>query len=114
AAGASPIYRRAMGPEWGSRDSGNRADPAAKNTAITGRLIRNTDPHLACAKSQPPVIGPSAAPPANIEPHTAMARRRWRRSTKMLRISDNVDGISVAPKNPSNARAAISTVGLGL
>src|SRR5699024_9080601 len=114
AAGASPIYRRSMGTGWGSRDTGNRPDPAAKNTAITGRLLKNTDPHHACAKSHPPVIGPSAAPPANMEPHTAMARRRWRRSTKMLRIRDNVEGISVAPKNPSNARAAISTVGLGL
>src|SRR5699024_2278121 len=52
AASDSPIDRRSMGPGWGSRDSGNRADQAAKNTAITGRSMKNTDPQHTAARDR--------------------------------------------------------------
>ncbi len=37
-----------------------------------------------------------------------IAKVRWPASWNMLRISDRVDGISVAPATPSTARVAIS------
>jgi hypothetical protein len=39
---------------------------------------------------------------------TPIANVRWRSSANMLRISESVDGASVAPATPSSARAAIS------
>ena len=39
---------------------------------------------------------------------TPIANVRWRGSRNMLRISDSVDGASVAPAMPSSARDAIS------
>jgi len=43
-----------------------------------------------------------------------MAVRRSRASSKMLRISDSVEGMSEAPKKPSSARPAMSISGLEL
>ena len=37
---------------------------------------------------------------------------RWPGSANIVRISDSVDGISVAPATPSSARAAISIAAL--
>ncbi|CAM5738695.1 hypothetical protein MAUB1S_01056 [Mycolicibacterium aubagnense] len=51
-------------------------------------------------------MGPSAEPAAKHDAQMAMASRRDVASVKMLRISDNVDGISMAPNTPSVARAA--------
>ena len=75
--------------------------------------MRNTEPHAKCSSRMPPTIGPSAAPAENAAAHTAIARRRWSRLGKMLRSSESVDGISMAPKKPSRARAAISSAALG-
>ena len=41
-----------------------------------------------------------------------MANVRWRGLRNMLRMSDSVDGASVAPAMPSTARAAISMAAL--
>ena len=79
----------------------------------TGTDSRNTDPHEKCSSRSPPTIGPSAAPAENIAAHTAIARRRWSRSVKMLRSSDSVEGISIAPNTPMAARATISHPALG-
>ena len=57
--------------------------------------------------------GPSAAPAEKPAAHTAIAMRRWSRLVKMLRRSDSVDGISIAPNTPIAARAAISHSALG-
>ena len=43
----------------------------------------------------------------------AIASRRADASVKMLRISDRVDGISIAPNTPSRARAPTSNSALG-
>ena len=43
----------------------------------------------------------------------AIASRRAEASAKMLRISDSVDGISMAPNTPSTARAATRCRALG-
>ena len=54
------------------------------------------------------MMGPTTAPTENIVAQTATANWRRRSSMKMLRISESVDGINVAPATPSPARAAIS------
>ena len=61
----------------------------------------------------PPTTGPRAAPAEKPAAHTAIARRRWSRLAKMLRRSDSVEGISIAPNTPMAARAAISHSALG-
>ena len=86
--------------------------PAA--AAITGTLIRNTEPHQKCSSS-------SAADQRSerrADRDSSRSRRRspsvrWRSSWNMLRISESVDGASVAPASPSSARATISIVGAG-
>ena len=60
-----------------------------------------------------PRRGRATAPPENMAAHAAMAVRRSRASSKMLRISDSVEGMRVAPKKPSSARPAMSISGLG-
>ena len=45
--------------------------------------------------------------------HTPIANLRWLGSQNMLRISDSVDGASVAPATPRTARAAISSSAFG-
>ena len=52
------------------------------------------------------MIGPSADPAVKHDAQMAMASVRDEASVKMLRISDNVEGISIAPNTPSAARAA--------
>ena len=81
---------------------------------MIGTLMKNTEPHQKCSSSQPPTTGPSAAPPANIAAQVAIASRRSSPFVKMLRISDNVEGISVAPNTPSRAREANSASAVGL
>ncbi len=78
---------------------------------MIGALIKKTEPHQKCSSRNPPMIGPRAAPPAKDAAHTAMALRRSRSSGNTVRISDRVEGISVAPPSPSSARAAISISG---
>ena len=88
------------------RDSGSNAGARARSASITGTLTRNTEPHQACSSSTPPTTGPSAAPAANPVAQIASARRRWSRSANSVRSSARVEGISIAPKTPSRARAA--------
>jgi hypothetical protein len=82
------------------------------SSTITGTARRNTDPHQKCSSSQPPTIGPRADPIAKPDAHRPMATRRRAGSGKVVRISERVEGIKVAPATPSIARAAISTAGL--
>jgi hypothetical protein len=49
-----------------------------------------------------------APPTEKLVAHTPMATVRWRASRNMFRISDSVEGASVAPATPSRARAAIN------
>ena len=93
----------------GLRDSGSSQAPPTSTAAITGRFIRNTEPHQKCSSNAPPISGPSAMPLAAAADHSAMARVRSAASVKMLRISDRVEGMIVAPAIPSRSRAAIST-----
>nr|BFF16187.1 hypothetical protein GCM10025699_74900 [Microbacterium flavescens] len=58
-------------------------------------------------------MGPSAEPAANPLAQIAIARRRWSRSVKVLRSSDRVAGMIMAPKKPSTARAAMSDSAFG-
>ncbi len=80
---------------------------------MIGTATSRTAPHQKCSTSQPPTIGPRAAPPEKPAAQIATASRRRLGSGKMLRIRDSVDGISMAPKRPSPARPAISHSGLG-
>ena len=104
---------RSMRLYSGLRDSRTSRGARVRINTMTGRLIRNTEPQKKCSRSQPPRIGPSAAPPEKPEPQMAMARSRCRASRKMLRTSDKVEGIRVAPATPSRARAMMSTSGVG-
>ena len=100
-------------PGFGSRDSGISAGPRTSSGRMIGTATSRTAPHQKCSTSQPPTIGPSAAPPEKPAAQMATASRRRLGSGKMLRIRDRVDGISMAPKNPSPARPAISHSALG-
>ena len=100
-------------PGFGSRDSGIKAGPRTSSGRMIGTATSSTAPHQKCSTSQPPKIGPSAAPPEKPAAQMATASRRRLGSGKMLRIRDRVEGISMAPKNPSPARPAISHSALG-
>ena len=58
-------------------------------------------------------MGPNAEPAVKHDAHSAMASRRDEASVKMLRMSESVDGISIAPNTPSSARAATRYSALG-
>ncbi len=100
-------------PGAGSRDSGSSRVPATRNTATTGTLTRNTEPHQKCSSSAPPTSGPSARPPPEPADQMAMALVRSRASGNRLRMIDSVEGMIVAPATPSSTRAAISVPALG-
>ncbi len=102
-----------MRPGFGSRLSGTSSGAAMSSGMRTGTAMRNTEPHAKCSRRKPPTIGPSADPAENADAQTAMAMRRWSRFWKIDRSSDSVDGISMAPKKPSRARAAISRPAVG-
>nr|BFF24982.1 hypothetical protein GCM10025732_29470 [Glycomyces mayteni] len=99
---------RSSGPGFGSFDSGSSSGAAIITAIDTGAAMRNTEPHQKCSRSQPPMIGPAAAPAENPEAQIAMANLRWRPSSKRFRMSASVVGMSVAPARPRNARAAMS------
>lgn len=103
---------RSQGPGAGFFDSGIIRTPTTTRTAITGRLIRKTDPHQKCSSRNPPTTGPTAAPAEAMAPQMPMASERSRGSLKRLRIRARVDGIKVAPATPSSARARIIISGL--
>jgi hypothetical protein len=93
--------------------SGSRNGPTSSSSTITGTPIRKTEPHQNCSSSTPPTSGPIALPAPRLPIQTAIAVVRSRGSSNMVRISDSVEGISVAPATPSRARAAISSSGVG-
>ena len=75
---------------------------------MTGRLMRNTEPHQKCSSSTPLMIGPTVTPAVRATDQIATALVRSASAWKRLRISARVDGIRVAPAIPSTARAAMS------
>ena len=75
---------------------------------MTGTPIRNAEPHQKWLSRNPPSSGPRAPPTAKQVIQTLMATVRCAASWNMLRISDSVEGISVAPAIPSSARVATS------
>ena len=79
---------------------------------MTGSAMRKTEPHQKCSSSTPPTTGPIALPAENAEIQIAIASRAAPGSWNMLKISDRVEGASVAPAIPSSARLAISISGL--
>lgn len=97
----------------GLRYSGTSSGAATSSATMIGTLMRNTDPHQNTSSSSPPTIGPSAIPPDRLAVQMPMALVRSAGSVNILRISDSVEGISVAPPIPMSARAAISTSGVG-
>ncbi|SMY12195.1 hypothetical protein BJEO58_01789 [Brevibacterium jeotgali] len=102
-----------MGLGSGSLDSGISHRPSARSGMRTGTASSSTEPHQKCSSRTPPTMGPSAAPPENPAAHTAIAVRRSVGSAKTLRMIDRVAGISIAPKNPSAARATMSAAAVG-
>jgi hypothetical protein len=108
AASDSPALTRSSRPARGSRNSGSSSGPSTSSSAITGTASKNTDPHQTHSSSTPPAGGPTAPPAEKLVIHTETATVRCRGSRNMLRISDRVDGATVAPATPSSARAAIS------
>ncbi|CAM5260716.1 hypothetical protein SCYAM73S_05022 [Streptomyces cyaneofuscatus] len=108
----SPTLGMSHGPGAGFLDSGISLMPTTTSTAITGRLIRKTEPHQKCSSRNPPTTGPTAAPADAMAPQIPMARLRSRGSWKRLRIRARVDGIRVAPATPSSARATIIISGV--
>ena len=100
-------------PGLGSLDSGMRKRPKTSGGSMIGTATSRTAPHQKCSTSQPPKIGPSAAPPENPAAQMATASLRLPGSRKMLRIRDSVDGMSMAPKNPMAARPAMSHSAVG-
>ena len=79
---------------------------------MTGTASRKIAPHQKTCSSAPPTSGPTAPPRGRLVDQTAMANVRCLSSRNILLISESVDGISVAPANPSTARAPISTPAL--
>ena len=97
-----------MRPAFGSRNSGSSAGAKASSRSMIGTLMRNTAPHQNCVRIAPPTSGPMAAPMEKLATQTPIANVRSRLSRNMLRISESVDGASVAAAMPCTARAAIS------
>src|SRR6266545_363226 len=108
AASESAALGMSRRPGAGSRCSGSSNGPRTSSRAITGTASRKTEPHQKYCSSTPPRTGPIAAPEEKLVAQMLMATVRCRGSSNMPRISDSVDGASVAPARPSRARAAIS------
>jgi len=81
--------------------------PATIASTSSGTFTRNTEPHQKCSTRKPDTGGPSAAPPAAIPAHTAIALARSSAGNTLARI-DSVEGITKAPAKPMTARAAIT------
>ncbi len=84
----------------------------ASSSAITGTASRKTEPQWKLWSRTPPTSGPMAAPTEKLVIQIPIATVRCRSSSNMLRISDSVEGASVAPAMPSSAREMISISGL--
>jgi hypothetical protein len=81
--------------------------------AMSGRLMKKIELQWKCSSRNPPRIGPSAAPPENIAAQVAMAMRRSFSWSKMLRMSDRVEGMRVAPKMPEQGPGEDEHLGAG-
>src|SRR4029453_4362942 len=99
-------------PAFGSRYSGRRIGPTISSSAITGTLIRNTDPHQKYWSIAPPNSGPIAPPREKLMIQMLIAVVRSRGWGNMFRISDRVAGATVAPARPRSARVMISIAAL--
>ena len=113
AATDSAALSRSSLPASGSRYSGSSSGPSTSSSAITGTASRNTDPHQNYSSS----IAAQQRPDRAADREAGDPHRRWRPcaargSRNMLRISDSVDGATVAPATPSRARVAISIAAL--
>ena len=75
---------------------------------MTGSASRKTDPHQKNSSMRPPRTGPTALPALKPPIQTPMAIERSFGSLNMWKMSDSVDGASVAPASPSSARLAMS------
>ena len=75
---------------------------------MTGSASRNTAPHQNTSSTRPPSTGPIALPAEKLPIQTPIAIDRCFGSWNMWKISDSVDGASVAPASPSSARLTIS------
>src|SRR5919106_2220298 len=97
-------------PGFGSRDSGTSHRTNATPIAITGMLMRNTEPHQNDSSSRPPTTGPitTASPTEAVQMPIALPRSS---GSKTLLMIDNVEGITAAPPMPISARATISCSG---
>ncbi|MNP08648.1 hypothetical protein D3C76_1007260 [compost metagenome] len=98
------------GPEASRSDSGNNSGPNTSSGTSTGTANRKIAPQLKNSSNTPPTKGPSAEPTVNVVAQIATASLRSSRSSNTERISANVEGISIAPKMPIQARPAISCV----
>ncbi len=104
----SAALGRSGRPAPGSRYSGNMRGPRINNRTITGSESRKTDPHQNSSSASPPTSGPMAPPTEKLVIQIAIAVLRCRASRNMVRISESVEGASVAPAMPSTARDAIN------
>jgi hypothetical protein len=95
-------------PAFGSRYSGSVRGPRRSRRPITGTPIRNTEPHQKASRKIPPRTGPTAPPAeyAAIQNPIAVVRCFWSRN--IVKMSDSVEGATVAPKTPMSARLAMS------
>ena len=99
---------RSSRPAFGSLYSGSVIGPRISSSATTGSASRKTEPHQKNSSITPPSSGPIALPAEKAEIQTAIARDRWPGSWNIVKISDRVDGASVAPAIPSSARLRMS------
>ena len=113
AANARTDDSKSHGREPSPATFGATSSVPMKAAITTGTLIRKTDPHQKCSSSNPPMIGPMAAPTIEMEPHMAIAMLRSRSTVKVMRIRANVAGIMADAPMARKARAAISTSGVG-
>ena len=84
---------------------------ASTPAAVSGTLIRKTEPHQKWASSSPPTIGPIATPMPTAVAQMPMALARSRGSNT-LEMMDSVCGMTAAAPRPMAARAKISISGL--
>ena len=111
-ANESAALARSSRPGAGSLYSGRSRGPIASSSTITGTASRKTEPQGKRSRSTPPTSGPIAAPAEKLVIQIPIATVRCWSTSNMLRISDRVDGASVAPAIPSRARETISISGL--
>ena len=98
----------------GRADRFSRSSHAAATiaTTISGTLTRKAACQLNRSSRAPPTTGPTAAPRAAVAPQMLRASVRSRASVKTARISDSVEGITIAPPIPSRARIAMTAAAL--